>query len=70
MKRFGDLFNDICSIENLELADIKARKSKHKTSGVISHDKERELNILNLREALINKTFRTSQYRTFKIFEG
>ena len=69
MKRYGNLFNDVCSIENLELADVKARKSKHKTKGVLSHDKEKDLNILKLNEALINKTFRTSKYETFKIFE-
>lgn len=69
MKRFGNLYNDICCIDNLELADVKARKSKHKTSGVLTHDKEKDLNILKLHEALKNKTFRTSEYVTFKIFE-
>ncbi len=70
MKRFGNLFEDVCSIDNLELADIKARKSKHKTLGVLLHDTEKDLNILKLNEALLNKTFRTSEYKTFKIFEG
>ena len=70
MKRIGNLFNDICCIDNLELADIKARKSKHKTKGVLSHDVEKDLNILKLNEILMNKTFRTSEYKVFKINEG
>lgn len=69
MKRIGNLFNDICCIDNLELADVKARKSKHKTKGVLSHDVEKDLNILKLHEALKDKTFTTSEYKTFKIFD-
>lgn len=70
MKRVGNLFEDICSIDNLELADFKARKGKRTRKDVILHDTEKDLNILKLNEALLNKTFRTSEYKTFKIFEG
>lgn len=70
MKRFGNLFDGVCSIENLELADKKARKAKHNTNGVLLHDKEKDLNILKLNEILKNKTFKTSPYITFKIYEG
>jgi RNA-directed DNA polymerase len=70
MKRIGNLYNDICSIDNLELADIKARKSKRNRNDVLSHDKEKDLNILKLNETLLNKTFRTSEYKVFKINEG
>ena len=69
MKRKCNLFNDICSIENLELADIKARKGKRDSDGVLSHDKEKEINTLNLHNSLLNKTFKTSKYKHFKIFE-
>jgi retron-type reverse transcriptase len=70
MKRIGNLYNDICSIDNLELADIKARKSKRNRKDVLLHDNEKDLNILKLNEILLNKTFRTSEYKHFKIFEG
>lgn len=70
MKRIGNLYNDICSIENLELADLKARKAKRNRYDVLQHDKEKDLNILKLHDALLNKTFKTSEYKTFKIFEG
>ena len=40
MKRIGNLYEKICSIENLQLADEKARKGKLRTYGVIEHDKK------------------------------
>lgn len=39
MKRIGNLYEKICSIENLQLADEKARKGKLRTYGVLEHDK-------------------------------
>ena len=59
----------ICSLDNLHLADSIARKGKLKQPGVIRHDKNREENILRLQEMLINKTYQTSDYTTFTIFE-
>jgi len=38
MKRIGNLYEKVCSIENLQLADEKARKGKLRTYGVIEHD--------------------------------
>jgi RNA-directed DNA polymerase len=69
MKRIGNLFKDVCCIDNLLLADKKARKGKRNTIGVLEHDKEQDLNILKIHESLINKTYKTSNYSTFKIFE-
>jgi retron-type reverse transcriptase len=69
MKRINNLYGKIISIENLELADSIARKGKAKQPGVISHDKNREDNIQKLHDMLMNKTYRTSEYTTFTIFE-
>lgn len=69
MKRIGNLYEQIYSIENLELADSIARKGKSKQPGVIHHDLNRESNILELHRMLKNKTYRTSKYTTFTIFE-
>lgn len=69
MKRIGNLYEKICSIENLQLADEKARKGKLRTYGVIEHDKKREANLLKLRETLLNGTFHTSKYDVFTIYE-
>lgn len=70
MKRFNNLFNEICSIENLVLADAKAMKGKKNTIGVINHAKERDTNIIKLHFDLISKRFKTSEYTNFTIFEG
>jgi RNA-directed DNA polymerase len=69
MKRIGNLYERICSIENLMLADDIARKGKAKQPGVIEHDKHRHDNINRLHEMLMNKTYKTSTYTTFTIYE-
>lgn len=69
MKRIGNLYDQICTLENLELADEKARRGKLRSHGVKRHDKNRTENIKSLREALLNGTFRTSKYDVFTIYE-
>jgi retron-type reverse transcriptase len=67
MKRIGNLYDKICSIENLEFADKKARKGKRLSLGVIRHDLNRESNIKKLNYLLKNKMFKTSKYHIFTI---
>jgi RNA-directed DNA polymerase len=69
MKRIGNLYERICSIENLKLADQKARKGKAGQYGVRTHDMRKEANIQALHEMLVNKTYTTSQYSTFRIYD-
>lgn len=69
MKRIGNLYAQIISIENLRLADEKARRGKLKSYGVRVHDRNREANILALHEALLTHTFKTSKYDVFTIYE-
>lgn len=69
MKRLNNLYEQICSIENLQLADAKARKGKTLQYGVQIHDKNREANIIALREMLLNRTYKTSPYTTFLVYE-
>jgi RNA-directed DNA polymerase len=69
MKRVGNLYESICSIENLLLADKIARRGKLLSYGVQVHDRNREENIQRLHLMLLAKTYKTSQYTTFKIFE-
>lgn len=69
MKRVNNLFEKIISIENLYLADEKARKGKTNNYGVRVHDKNREQNLIALHNALKNKTFKTSKYETFIVRE-
>jgi RNA-directed DNA polymerase len=69
MKRIGNLYEQICSIENLRIADENASRGKKKQKGVIRHNQNKEQNILELRERLLQKSFRTSEYSTFIIYE-
>ena len=69
MKRVGNLYNKIIDINNLRLADEKARKGKLKSYGIRLHDMNRENNIFKLHEQLKNKTYKTSEYNVFKIYE-
>lgn len=56
MKRIGNLYDKIISLDNLHLADQKARRGKGRTYGVRVHDKNREENILKLHELLKSKS--------------
>lgn len=69
MKRKGNLYNQICSIENLKVADEKARKGKTKSFGVRKFDKKKDQNLLKLHESLISGTYKTSEYHIFKIYK-
>ncbi|WP_315823042.1 RNA-directed DNA polymerase [Paraflavitalea speifideaquila] len=69
MKRVGNVYQRICSIENLEAADMIARKGKKDQYGIKVHDRNREANILALHHSLLDKTFKTSAYTTFFVYE-
>jgi hypothetical protein len=69
MKRYGNLFDKLVSIDNLCLADERARKGKTATQGVISFDQNREKYLQELCENLKNGTYKPSRYATFKIKE-
>lgn len=69
MKRIGNLYEKVISLENLRLADEKARKGKLRSYGVKVHDKRREANLIALHESLKNGTFQTSKYHVFTIYE-
>lgn len=56
-------------MENLRRADEKARRGKLHTYGVQVHDRNREANLLALHEALLTKSFKTSRYEVFTVFE-
>jgi retron-type reverse transcriptase len=69
MKRIGNLYQEICSVENLQLADVRARKGKKNQASIQLHDQNRDSNILSLHDILLQKTYKTSPYTTFKIYE-
>jgi len=69
MKRIGNLYQQICSLNNLRKADHIAQKGKRDQPGVRHHNKRRDTNLESLHQMLLNKTYRTSPYTTFTIFE-
>jgi RNA-directed DNA polymerase len=69
MKRIGNIFGRIVSVNNLRLADDKARKGKGKQYGVLLHEKNREANLQCLNELLESKTYTTSPYSIFTIHD-
>lgn len=69
MKRIGNLYEKIISLDNLRRADEKARRRKLRSYGVKVHDKNRDANILALHETLKNRTFTNSEYSTFTLHE-
>ena len=69
MKRLNNLYEQICSIQNLELADNKASKGKSLQYGVKLHNQNKDMNLFRLQQMLWNKSYKTSEYTTFKVYE-
>ncbi|MEM8564918.1 MAG: RNA-directed DNA polymerase [Bacteroidota bacterium] len=69
MKRINNLYSKLIALENLYAADNKAQKGKINQYGVILHNEKRESNLLVLHEMLANKTYQTSNYDVFKVYE-
>lgn len=69
MKRIGNLWEKVISLDNLRLADEHARKGKTGTYGVRVHDRNREANLLRLHGLLLTKAYRTSPYTVFTVHE-
>lgn len=65
MKRYGNLYQIICSKENLRLAHQNARKGKgwYKEVKMVDSDVDHYINLLH--DMLVNKTYQTSEYVTF-----
>lgn len=65
MKRIGNLYERVISLENLRLADEKARKGKLRSYGVMIHDKNRDANLLALHESLKKRYVQNIQVSHF-----
>ena len=64
MKRHGYLFDKIVSLDNLYLAEKRARAAKGWMSAVRHFEENLDNNLRHIRNTLINHTFTTSPYRT------
>lgn len=69
MKRKGNLFDQIICIDNLRMADQRARKGKSNQYGVKIHIENAESNLELLHNTLKTHSFKTSEYSVFKVYE-
>lgn len=69
MKRHGNLWEKIISLDNLNEAYIQARKGKRWQTKIKNFEKDVDGNLLELQKSLINKTYTTSEYRVKRIYE-
>ena len=65
-----DMFDKICSFQNLHLAYLKARKCKRYKSEILRFGYSLEENLLSLREDLLDETYRHGQYREFVVCDS
>lgn len=69
MKRAGNLFDKVISIDNLRLADDKARRGKKNIKEIKEHDLHREEDLQALHDMLAAGQYHTSKYHTFLVHE-
>lgn len=65
MKRYKNLYEKVCSFENLHSAFLKARKCKRYRNEILRFSYDLEENLLKLQEELLNQTYRHGSYREF-----
>lgn len=65
MKRYGNLYEQICSMDNLQKAHQNARKGKGWYEEVKAVDADTEGYLKRLQEMLVNHTYKTSAYEKF-----
>lgn len=70
VKRYGNLWKDVVSMDNIKLAYTNARKGKTNRTEVRKIDQNPSYYLESIRQMLIHHTFRSSKYRMFVIHEG
>ena len=70
MKRYGNIYDKICSMENLELAYKNAKKGKGWYREVREIEENPQYYLGLLQSMLKNHTYKTSEYSTFMKKDG
>lgn len=65
MKRIGYLFDKVCDLDNLRMAEANAGTGKGSRQEVAQVRANLEQNLAELRAELVNKTYHTSEYTCF-----
>ncbi len=66
MKRVGNLWSKVTSMETLEAASMKACSSRKNKDEVLRFLEDRKDNLVRLQRSLIYHTYETSEYRIFE----
>lgn len=69
MKRYGNLFRKVCSLDNLKCAAENARKGKGRQQTVKEFYSDFENNILKLHDELVTRSYEVSPYNLFVKYE-
>ena len=69
MKRIGNIYQEICCMANLRLADRIARRGKANQQSIIRFDKNHEANLLKIQHQLLDKAYATSPYTHFTVHD-
>jgi len=69
MKTYKNLYDKICSFENLLLASRKARLGKRSNTDVAQFEINLEKELVNIREELLQQTYTPGNYTEFYIYE-
>jgi RNA-directed DNA polymerase len=69
VKSYKNLYNRICSWDNLYLAAAKARRHKTRKGYVEDFVLRQDRELRELREALVNGSYQPSGYRQFRIYD-
>lgn len=65
MKRIGYLFEKVCDMDNLRMAEANAGTGKGSRQEVAQFRDNLEQNLADIRAQLVNRTYHTSQYTCF-----
>lgn len=65
MKRFGNLYPQLCSLENITQAHINARRGKRHYPAVVKVDGRQDIYLPRLHKILLNHQFENSAYDVF-----
>lgn len=69
VKRYGNLWERVCSLENITKAYMESRKGKTSKPQVAKVDEDPMPYLEEVRRMLVNKTYRSGEYRAFTIHE-
>lgn len=70
MKRLGNVWDKVTSLENIRLAHQKAKKGKSHYKEVQEFEQDSDHFCKLIQDMLVNKRFTTSQYKIQEIFDG